>query len=366
MFENNTYTDVIPFLKSLGAETEIVDEITIINKFSSVESELFSLNYGVGLRLMNNLSILEMRGADSLDFLHRISTNTIKNLNKEEIRQTIFVSQKGRILGVASVINFEGYLLLVTNSLNRQKIIGWINKFIIGDDVKISDASHRFDLYEISGPQSDSFMSLLVGNSISDISENYFKVVNIEGILVFLSKFKDVKGDNKFWIIAEPLKGKQLISYMLENKGPFDFNLVGEAANKIYNVEHGIPSEPFELNDLYNPYEAKMTELIDNNKGCYIGQEVITRLNTYDKVQKNLVGLYFSGDVIPSDSFSLLDDQQNEVGSVTSIAYSPRMKRNLALAYVKKAHSAHGTKLTAKNGSRSLDVIVSDLPFSKH
>ncbi len=60
-----------------------------------------------------------------------------------------------------------------------------------------------------------------------------------------------------------------------------------------YKIENGIPSDPNELNDLYNPHEAKLIDLVDFKKGCYIGQEVIARLDTYDKVQKHLVGLCF-------------------------------------------------------------------------
>jgi folate-binding protein YgfZ len=358
--------NLLSFFESLGAEIEVTNDISIIKKFTSVEQELNTLNYGVGLRDMNTSGIIELKGDDSLNLLHRITTNSLISLKKEEIKKTVFASTKGRILGIADILNFSSHLLLITALQNKLKLIGWINKYIIWDNVKISDASHRFDLFEIIGPQADSFILLTIGESVVNLPSNNFKVVNVEGMLFFVSKFIDVNGNGNYWILAESGKGKQVISFMLANKGPFDFNLIGEDAYNVYKIEHGIPSEMQELNDLYNPHEANLTELIDFNKGCYIGQEVIARLNTYDKVQKKLVGLFFSDEVRCNDNFLLFDDQQNQIGSITSIVYSSRMKKNLALAYVTKRFAVQGTKLIAQNGNKNFDVTVKELPFNNH
>lgn len=366
MFEtNNTNSDIISFLISLGGKVETNSDVKSIKSFTSVEDEIYSLYNGVALRYLNDFSIIELKGNDSLDFLHRISTNNMKNLAKEEIRKTIFTSEKGRIIGLATVLNFDGYLLLVTGSTSKQKVMVWINKYIIGDDVKVSEASHRFNIFEISGPQSNSFLSIFVGNLSSELPNNFFKVVSADGILFFLAKLKDEKGMDKFWILAEHENSKKLISNMIENKGPFDFNLIGDEAYHTYRIENGIAADPYELNDSINPHEAKIIELVDFKKGCYIGQEVIARLDTYDKVQKNLVGFCFPEQIDKNEKFSLVDEQKNEVGNITSITFSPKLKKNIALGYVKKSLAVHGTKIIAKNGTKFLEVMVHDLPFKK-
>lgn len=366
MFEtNNLNQDMITFLSSYGAKTEANDNVEIIKSFDTIDNEIFSLYNGVGLKYMNTYGIIEIKGADSLDFLHRISTNSVKNLSKEEIKPTIFTSEKGRIIGVSTIMNFDSYLLLITSSFSKTKVISWINKYIITDDVKVSDASHRFNIFEVIGPQSESFLSLFIGDAINLIASNTFKVVSADGILFFLAKIVDSKGISKFWILSEHENGKKLIKNMSDNKGPFDFNFIGEDAYNIYKIENGIPSDPNELNDLYNPHEAKMIDLVDFNKGCYIGQEVIARLDTYDKVQKMLVGLSFSEQVDLSETFSLLDDQKNEVGKITSLVFSPRLKKHIGLGYIKKSLAMHGEKVFAKNSSKSLEVVVHELPFKK-
>jgi len=366
MFETiNTSSDMMSFFVSLGAKNEVFGNISYIKNFSSLEDEMYSYNNGVALKFMNTSSIIELKGTDSLDFLHRISTNSVKNLNKEEVKKTIFTSEKGRIIGVSTIMNFESYILLITGIQSKQKVMSWIDKYIIGDDVKLSDASHRFNLFEIIGPQSESFLSLFIGDTINSIANNSFKVVSADGILFFLAKLKDNKGLCKYWILAELENAKKLISHMIENKGPFDFNLVGEDANNVYKIENGIPSDPNELNDNFNPHEAMIIDLVDFKKGCYIGQEVIARLDTYDKVQKHLVGLCFSESIGTDNNFSLLDDQKNEIGVVTSIAYSPKIKKNIALGYIKRSLAVQGTKVIARNGSKSMEVTVHELPFNK-
>ncbi len=366
MFElTTTNSDMISFFVSLGAKTEEINDITYIKNYTNLEDEVYSLNNGVALKFMNSLSIIELKGTDSLDFLHRISTNSMKDLNKEEVRKTIFTSEKGRIIGVATVLNFESYILLVTSIHSKQKVVSWINKYIIGDDVKFSDASHRFNLFQVIGPQSDSFLSLFIGDAVNSVTENSFKVVSAEGVLFFLARIKDENGLQKFWILAEQENGKKLVSNMIENKGPFDFNLVGEDADNVFKIENGIPSNPNELNDLYNPHEAKLVDLVDFKKGCYIGQEVIARLETYDKVQKHLVGLCFPEEIETNEKFSLLDDQKNEVGVITSTAFSPKFKKNIGLGYIKKPLAVQGTKLKAKNETKTIEVIVHELPFKR-
>jgi len=356
---------MLSFFLSLGAKTELINDVTHIKNYSSLDTEIYSLNNGVALKFLNTSSIIELKGTDSLDFLHRISTNSMKNLNKEEVKKTIFTSEKGRIIGVSTVMNFESYILLITGIYSKQKTMSWLNKYIIGDDVKLSDASHRFNMLEIVGPQSESFLSLFVGDSVNSVSDNSFKVVSADGILFFLAKLIDENGLRKYWILAEQENAKKLITNMVENKGPFDFNLVGEDAYNVYKIENGIPSDPNELNDIYNPHEAKIINLVDFKKGCYIGQEVIARLDTYDKVQKHLVGLCFPEVVENNEKFTLLDDDKNEVGVVTSMAYSPKIKKNIALGYIKRSLAVQGMKVTAKNDTKSMEVMVHELPFKK-
>lgn len=366
MFElTNSNPDMLSFLISHNANVDNSGEFPVIKNFKSLEEEMFSLNNGIGLRYLNASGIIELKGKDSIDFLNRISTNSVGDLKKAEVMQTIFTSEKGRIIGVSTILNFESYLLLVSSLKNQPKITSWINKYVISDDVEVSNANHRFNVFEILGPQSESFLTFTCGETISEITENSFKVVNCENALFFLIKIKNQNEKTKFWVLADQENSKKLLTAMITNKGPYDFNLIGEDAFNAYRIEMGIPSDPDELNDSYNPLEAKINHLIDFKKGCYIGQEVIARLDTYNKVQKFLMGICFPEEISIDEKFSLLDDQKNEIGTITSIAFSPKKKKNIALGYIQKDNAVNGNKALAKNESKEVEVTLHELPFKK-
>lgn len=362
---DNSTEKILEFFEKQNVKIKYNNGVKLIAGFSDLEKELEILHYGAALRILSNYSLLELKGSDSLDFLHRITTNSVKDLKKEEIVQTIFTTEKGRILSVATVFNFDTYQFLVVGKSNKERVSGWINKYIIADDVQVNDASFRFNLLELSGPQSESFITLVCGSIVNDIKPNSFKVIHTEGILFFLAKIIDFNGRSKFWILAEQENTIKLINYMKENHGIFNFGLVGEDAYHEYRIKMGIPAAPNEINDQYNPHEAKLIHLVDFKKGCYIGQEVIARLDTYEKVQKSLTGVSFEQPINSDQHFVLLDENEQEVGIVTSAVHSSRLNKAIGLAYIRKNFIEPGTVLTARNNEMVTKVTVQELPFKK-
>lgn len=357
---------LINYYESLGGNTIVSEGKKVVKNFTSLESELGSLYDGIGIRDISHYGVIELKGSDSLDFLHRITSNSLKNLNKEGIANTIFTSEKGRIIDYSKVINFEDYQVLICSPENQSKVLIWINKYIITDDVKPADVNGKYNILELIGPQADSFVSMVCGNIVSAIKPNTFKIINTEGIIFFLLRIKDENEKMKFWILSSPANGEQLLKYMIEHKGIFDFNLVGEEAYNIYRIENGIPAAPNEINLEYNPHEAGLLSAVDFKKGCYIGQEVIARLDTYDKVKRNLKGVAFSEPVEAEKDIILFDENNNEAGKVTSSAYSIKFKKYIGLAYIKKAYSNPGTNLNFKNSlGNPIQAAVENLPFSR-
>ena len=351
-------------LQNLGIDAEISDNNRIL-RYSSVENELNSLSDGVGLRNISHYGMIELRGGDVLDFLHRISTNSVRELGKEHIIKTIFTTEKGRIIDLTTLLNFEDYQVLFTSPEHHPKVMRWLDKYIISDDVKLSDINGKYTLLELSGPQADSFVTLVCGTVVNNIPENSFKVISAEGMLFFLAKMRDEKNHLKYWIIADQVNGNRFIKFALENKGIFDFNLVGETAYDIYRVEQGLLAAPNEINDDYNPNEAGLLEYIDFKKGCYIGQEVIARMDTYDKVQRAIKGVVFN-DQAGQKEYNLFNGDGNDSGKVTSVVYSFKCKKNIGLGYIRKNHLQDGTKLRAKDTEgNEIDVLVHKIPFKR-
>jgi len=357
---------LIEYLETMGFSSFPVDGYKVINWYTTLEEELDSLYNGVALRNISHQGIIELKGNDALDLVHRIGTNDVKELPKEGVKKTIFTSEKGRFIGLSTLMNFDNYQLLVCDRPSKLKIMSWIRKYVISDDVEVNDANTKYNLLELCGPQSESFATLVCGNVANDMEPNTFRIMHTENILFFLIKLPCDRCKNKFWFLADFENSKRLIVYMKEYKSVFNFNMIGEEAYNTYRIEQGIPIAPNEINDDYNPLEAGLIDLIDFNKGCYIGQEVIARLDTYDKVQRKLVGVKFSDQLELNNGQFILEDNGIEVGKVTSFTVSPKLKSSIGLAYIRSTHSTPGTHLTLKlSNNKIIKAEVHPLPFVK-
>lgn len=341
-------------------------QIAGYNTESQIETELDTLYHGVAMRDLSGSGMIELRGNDVMDFLHRISTNSVKDVGKGEVAKTIFTTEKGRIIDSAVIINLDDFQILTCSHDFQEKMMIWLQKYVISDDVKLSNINGKYTIFEILGPQADSFMTLINGNIVNNIQPNQIKIMNTEGIIFFLMKHFDYNGQLVYWIIADPTYAQKLMRYMMQNKGPFNFNLIGEQTYNCYRVENGMPAAPTEINDLFNPHEVGLMNLVDNKKGCYIGQEVIARLETYDKVQKQFCGFIFSNPVEDFAMYNLFDNSNEEAGAITSSVYSYKFKKHIGIGFVKRKYFEEGTTLTAKNGNQnSIQVTVKKLPFKK-
>ncbi|GIS68889.1 MAG: hypothetical protein CM1200mP8_4470 [Chloroflexota bacterium] len=93
---------------------------------------------------------------------------------------------------------------------------------------------------------------------------------------------------------------------------------VGTKALEIFRIEKGIPVFGSELTERFNPIEAGLSHAISFDKGCYVGQEVVARLNTYDKVKRQLIRLNWNKPGIKKGDDIFSGDQK--IGEVTSCA----------------------------------------------
>lgn len=135
---------------------------------------------------------------------------------------------------------------------------------------------------------------------------------------------------------------------------------LGMEAYEALRVRHAIPAYGRELGEAYNPLEAGLIGSINFEKGCYIGQEVIARLDTYHKVQRHLALLQFSSQSDVSAAQTLQHNGQN-MGVVTSVTRVPTTGEVIGLGYVRTGLAAPGTRLQLA-GSDSGWAEIKGLP----
>jgi len=346
----------LAYLKSKYKKLETNGEDRI-EYYTSVKQEYNALVSGVGIRDISNKGKLKLSGKDVSEFLHRISTNDVQKLQNFQYVETLFTNEKGRIIDETTLLKLENDFLLINSAIYREKIKRWLDKYIITENITIHDVYSEYCIFEVIGPQAESFLTLSCGNCLDEIDNVMIKSIRLDDMIVRIIK----KSDDHFVILTEHAKYTQLVDTIMDYVSAFDPELIGENAYDLYRIEQCTPVAPNELNDNYNPHEAQLLDIISFNKGCYIGQEVIARLDTYDKVQRELVEIESFTEIDSNgDDILIFDKTNSDVGKVTSLISSKDNKRNIGLAYIRKDALIENNKFIAKVLDNNYDIVVKD------
>jgi folate-binding protein YgfZ len=330
--------------------------------YTDVAAEYRAITEGVGLHDSSYAGRLKAVGDDALDLLNRLSTNGIVNLAPQKWAPTILTTDRGRILDLISVVNTGDYTLLLTSPGCQQTIIDWLDKYTIMEDLTVVDITGETAMFTLCGP--DSFQVLAVAFQC-DGSGPVYLASSLEGNSLAHTESADCaaliihrpRGPLEAYDVMVSSDAAQQVWEALAGTGA---TLVGLEAFNAALVQNAVPRHGREMGDAYNPLEAGLIGSVDFAKGCYIGQEVIARLDTYKKVQRYLVRLRFSDDATVAEGAGLELDGLR-VGQVTSLATLPSTGRPVGLGYVRTARANPGQTLTLAPPSGGAAEIM-DLP----
>jgi aminomethyltransferase len=273
----------------------------------------------VGWLDLSGRSRLLIAGADRKRFLHGQVTNDVNKLAVGESCYAAIVTAKGRIESDAHIHCLEDALLLDFEPGLSARIAARFEKYVIADDVEIKDASGTYVMFTVQGPESNPLPR----------AEGYGKRVG-EWLCV-----ANLRGTSKGFDLFVPVAEK--------DRARLPGNQCSEAALEIVRIESGLPRFGIDMDETNLAPETGIEDrAISYTKGCYIGQEVISRIRTYGQVARALRGLRSENPLKPGEKLFL---GGKEVGHVTSSVFSPVLRANIALGYVRKEHNAIGTKL---------------------
>ena len=293
-------------------------------------------------------------GPDALDLLHRLTTNSIIDIPNGSARRTILTNEKGRIVDVFWVLKrSDEELLLVTDSMEPSLMRDWIDRFTIIEDAELINVSDFLTRWYVVGTNaSDALNQAFTELDFADCGVGELRGMDVVegGVVLFLRT--DAAGQETWLVIGSAPATPEISSR-------FEKAEIESAPNKLFDhirISNKVPIAGFDLTENVNPLEAGLPDLIDFEKGCYIGQEVIARLDTYDKVQRLLVGFSQTDLTNGVQSIEIGDDILSDnggrrVGWVTSVAQKPRTNELIGLAYLRKTHAQPGSVMITSEGA---------------
>jgi folate-binding protein YgfZ len=297
-------------------------------------------------------------GADLTDLLQRLSTAALDGLRAGEGKPTVLTTPKGRIIERITVHHLGGDgLLLVGGPDAAERVIGHLDRFTFREETGLSDITGSTRQLALIGPHAG---DALRAAGFDLPSPHGVVECELQGLPLRILG-EDGLGADGFAVLAQEETAGQVWDRLVRLVEDAGGRAAGALARESHRVLRGIPSSPHELNENHNPLEAGLRSAVSFDKGCYVGQEVIARLNTYDKVSRALVGLEMpAGCAAPESGQELLIDGET-LGRVTSAVVPPGWPHAIALAYLKRKSASPTVDLPTGGGTVRARIV--DLPF---
>jgi folate-binding protein YgfZ len=306
----------------------------------------------------NYRAFFELTGPDRQRYLNAIVTNDIKSLAPGQGTVALLLNPQGHIKAELEVYALEDRLLVVSHAMIREQLFADLDKYIIMDDVTLTDVTDQLAVLSLEGPRTKEIVKAICAVDLSTLPELGHREVKVNSIPCRIVRRSPGGVPGAEFIVArsdalalwQALKAVSVV----HGGGP-----IGYEALRALRLEAGIPWFGYDFDEQVIPHEAALENThISYTKGCYTGQEIVERVRSRGHVNRKRVGLEFSGSEIPTAG-TKLSQQGKEVGHITSAAFSPTLGRPIGMGYVRREANAIGTELDWPGGT----ARVIDLPI---
>jgi folate-binding protein YgfZ len=258
-------------------------------------------------------TLLRLTGPDRLRFLNGQVTQDVKKILPGHAVRSAIITSKGRLEADLHIAATSDSLLIETDFILRESLHTRLEKFIVADDVTIEDISLSYNLahfLSLSSPPADA-----PKDSYSFLSPR-FREPGLDLWIPFTSRYQPASSPVPEW---EPLR-----------------------------IARGLPLWGIDVGPDTLPPEAGFeSDAISSTKGCYIGQEVISRLRSVGHVNRHLCVLASSSTAILSLPLECTTPEGSALGKMTSATSLPDSSAILALSMIKRDHAKAGNSVLA-------------------
>lgn len=334
--------DKATFAESAGTQIPV--------SFGNDSAAIQAAREGVALCDRSHWGRIRVSDDDRIHFLHNQSTNDFQQLQVGQGCDTVFVTSTARTLDLATAYVTEDAVLLIVSPNRRQYLIDWLDRYIFfADRVKLQDITSETAAFSLIGPKSDTLLEQLGVNTIIGQTYATHQLVQLEdtNVRVAVGSGLALPG----YTLIVPFESAAPVWSKLRQSGAVS---LGDRVWEQLRIEQGRPVPERELTEDYNPLEAGLWQTLSFNKGCYIGQETIARLNTYKGVKQYLWGIRLSA---PAQPDSVITVGEEKVGKLTS--YIDTEQGPFGLGYIRT--KAGGAGLKVQVGEATGEVV--DVPF---
>lgn len=302
---------------------------------------------GAALVPLADWSTLRVTGADRATFLHNMCTNDVKGLAAGSGCEAFFTDVKGKIVAHGFLLVDETSVRIVAAPATAERLMKQLDRYIIREDVALSDESRELVWILLFGKQAGSVLKGVAGEGVGEWPAVWsHRMAHVQGseVQVVACPLPWMGG----FLIGCPMDAADAIADQFVAAG----SAVGDAATlERLRVESKWPLWGVDFDDGNLPQEvSRDAQAISFRKGCYLGQETVARIDALGHVNKQLVQILFEGPAAPEVGTDLFNGDQS-VGCITSATPASRWGSPAALAMVRRGSNAAGTALRWSGGA---------------
>jgi glycine cleavage system T protein len=329
--------------------------------FGAPLEEYEAVRSAVGVLDMCDYTALHLTGPDRVSYLQGMVSNDVKKLAPGSGVYAAVLDVNGKILADIRVLCAEeSFIILLKESL-KDKVIAQLNRYLVADDVEISDSAGLYGMISLQGPH-----ALLLLNSVAPhqdppvhaIDHRLFRIADREVRAIRATH----TGEEGFDLLMEVGDLAQVVGEIERAGTPLVLRWTGLQAQEILRIEAGLPRYGVDMDEDNLLLETGLDRSVSFTKGCYIGQEVIERVRSRGHVNRKLAGIALNGES-PAQRGDKIHSDGKEIGRVTSSVFSPKIGRPIALGYVHRDYWAPGTTVSVERNGERTGGTVTALPF---
>ena len=304
---------------------------------------------------------VEITGSDAYKFIQMLTPRDLSKLSVGQCKYVLITNNEGGILNDPVLLRLaENHFWL---SLGDSDILLWAQGVAVnsGLDVKIDEPD--VSPLQLQGPNSGEIMTKLFGESIKDLKYYWLREFNLDGIPLIISRTGWSSELGYELYLRDGSKGDDLWEKIMS--AGKDFGLKPGHTSSIRRIEGGMLSYHADADIYTNPFEVGLDRLVNLDGDInFIGKKALKKIKE-EGIKRKQVGLEIKCEPLkgPNTTFWSLTSEGKKIGKVTSAVYSPRLKKNIALAMVDIKFSKIDSELNVKIDNENLKCTIVEKPF---
>ncbi len=331
-------------------------------RFGAFEQEYQTLRTGVGLVDYSSQALIEVTGADRVSFLHNLLTNDIKRLAPGTGCPAALLTANAKLIADVLVFAECASLWLLCDANRAALIVQTLTRYLFAEQVTITNHERAWAVLALQGPRTLEWARQLVGPAAAWTHPGDHLAASVADISV--RWIRHSLADDSGLLCLCPVEHAEQLWVWLQQRGrSVGLAVVGWDALNTARIEAGRPWYGIDMDDTnLLPETGLELVAVSDTKGCYLGQEIIARMQTYGSANKKLMGLLCEGDQAPAAGDRIFAHGE-EAGVVTSGCVSPTLSRPIGMGYLKRGAYEAGTAVEILHGSDRMAATAAERPL---